>query len=128
MISLVFAAINLSGIWQNSATYGPPAPASVTLIEPPAGWRATAGGRLGQSSRAEPLVFHFAGGATLRVRLLHGIPAGQWFQPPMVVNGTAYASPVTFESVGSGRWTGALHPLADRAGFFLALRAQSDGI
>ena len=72
-------------------------------------------------------MFHFARGATLRVRLIRSIPAGQWFQPPTVVNGTAYASPVTFESVGAGRWTGALHPLADRASFFLAIRAQSDG-
>ncbi len=127
MISLVFAAVNLSGIWQNSATYGPPPPASVTLTEPPAGWRATASGRLGQSSRTEPLVFRFAGGATLRVRLMRSIPVGQWFQPPTVVNGTAYASPVTFDSAGAGGWRGVLHPLADRASFFLALRAQPDG-
>ncbi|HTA37599.1 MAG TPA: hypothetical protein VK760_00915, partial [Candidatus Acidoferrales bacterium] len=68
MIALAIAAVNLSGVWQSSATYGSPPPSSVTVTESSAGWRATTGGRSGQSSAKEPLVFRFAGGAALRLR------------------------------------------------------------
>jgi CubicO group peptidase (beta-lactamase class C family) len=126
MISLALA-IHLSGIWQNAATYGSPPPPTVTVIKSSAGWTAMTGGRLGQSSAKEPLVFRFAGGAKLQLRSVRGRLVGQWFQPPMVVSGSAYASPVAFSSLAPGRWTGALHPLADRASFFLMLRPQADG-
>jgi CubicO group peptidase (beta-lactamase class C family) len=119
------AAVNLAGVWRNVETFGPTAPARVTLVESAAGWRATAGNRLAVSSGALPLVFHF-GTSSLHVRRDGGRLAGQWYQPP-TIEGASYASPVRLDPKAAGRWTGALHPLADRASFFLALRPAADG-
>jgi CubicO group peptidase (beta-lactamase class C family) len=126
MISLAMA-VHLSGLWQNTGSYGAEPPSSVSVTRSPDGWVASTGQRLVRSSTGEPLVFRFSHGASLRVRSLDRRLVGQWFQPPTVVGGSAYASPVILRSSGSNRWTGTLHPLADRASFYLMLRPESNG-
>jgi CubicO group peptidase (beta-lactamase class C family) len=51
---------------------------------------------------------------------------GHWVQPPMVVSGVPYASPVTLQSI-AGAWRGEVVPLEDRFTLFARIDRSTDG-
>jgi CubicO group peptidase (beta-lactamase class C family) len=56
-----------------------------------------------------------------------GAITGTWIQPPTVLSGDRYATPVRFQRGATGTWFADVRPLADRTTVYLDVTRASDG-
>lgn len=121
----------LAGIWEAKRRFGPELRGEASLHRSQSRWIAQVGGYTVEFSGTNELVEfdlpgdrgRFTGRLDPATRRIDG----HWQQPPLVTNGLAFASPVTFEPVGPDRWHGRIVPLDDDFTFYLVARPRHDG-
>jgi CubicO group peptidase (beta-lactamase class C family) len=124
------SAAELAGLWQAKRRFGPQVRGTLRLEKREGVWRAEIAGRsINARSMGETIAFElpadqgtFEGALEPKSsRIL-----GHWIQPPMVVNGSRYATPVTLEKRGDV-WDGEVVPLEDALTLYLFVRVRNDG-
>ena len=119
------------GLWEAKRRFGPDIRGTLTVIQTAAGWRAEiAGVQTPFNLRGDTVAFDLPnhGGALMAYLSRDGATiTGHWIQPPTVVNGNEFASPVTLQRTANGRWTGNVIPFDDAMTMYLVLRKRPDG-
>ena len=121
-------ARDLTGIWSSGRDFGPdPLHGQIELRQQGGSFVASLGTATVRPQRIPPgLAFAFAGNE-LQVSMSDGDPLGQWIQPPTIMTGYRFATPVRFVRVDASTWSGDIHPLADVQRMQLIVRAAQDG-
>jgi CubicO group peptidase (beta-lactamase class C family) len=121
----------LVGLWEAKRIFGPDIRGTLTIDHSSAGWRAEIAGRCAPVQIKDGAVSFQLPGAkgsfkgkfdsdVLRL-------AGSWYQPSLVENGTAYASPVVLAKVAETSWRGQITPADDGMTMYLMIQARDDG-
>jgi CubicO group peptidase (beta-lactamase class C family) len=123
------AAVTLAGLWAARRHFGPDVKGALTVEQNADTWTAGIAGRTAPVRRKEDaLSFELPDGqGAFRGWLKDGRVLGHWVQPRTVAYGTAYATPVTLEPQGRGRWRGTVTPLDDEMTFYLRIQPRDDG-
>jgi CubicO group peptidase (beta-lactamase class C family) len=121
----------LVGVWGSELAYGPLVRGELTVVRRGPTWNARIAG-LEATPRitADTIRFALPGDAgTFRGRFApdRTTIAGFWIQPPGLVNGAAYASPLTLERSADGVWRGVVTPLDERFSLYLIVERRPDG-
>lgn len=120
---------DLTGLWRAKKVFGPELRGPLTIVREGNTWRAEIAGRAASvRAEGERLAFELpANDGAFRGRLRGGRITGHWIQPPAATAGFRYATPVTLEPLGAGRWRGAVQPLDDEFTFFLPVTRDASG-
>ncbi|NOK16241.1 serine hydrolase domain-containing protein [Corallococcus carmarthensis] len=121
----------LVGIWGSERVLGPQVRGELTLVRDGNNWRARIAGfdvpaRI--DGRKVSVVMP-GGQGELRATLAeHGQGiTGHWIQPPVLMSGMKFATPVELRSLQPGVWRGVVAPLEDRFSLYLVVQQQPDG-
>jgi CubicO group peptidase (beta-lactamase class C family) len=127
--SAAMASLDLEGVWTSEQTFGPViGGGEVVLSRRASGWSAKIGNENASSpSSAGVATFGFSDGSELHVRASSSGVEGQWVQPATATTGYRFASPVRFEEVDEGVWSGHVHPLSDVQHFVLIIQPAKGG-
>jgi len=124
-------ATDLTGLWAAERHFGPEVRGELTLVRDAHNWRMEIAGRTTDARiEAGYLTAELpAAEGALRIRLpLDGkATTGHWVQPQSVVHGQRYASPVTLQPAGAGRWQGVVVPFEDGFTFHMPVERRDDG-
>ncbi|HXV90323.1 MAG TPA: serine hydrolase [Gemmatimonadales bacterium] len=120
---------DLSGLWSATLRFGPDVRGTLILVRDADGWRADiAGFAVAARGDSQAIAFELPEEkGSFRGRLAGREIHGHWIQPRTQHSGLRYATPVTLEPVGPGRWRGTVTPLEDRLTFYLPLTPDSGG-
>src|SRR5207302_1368753 len=117
----------IAGIWAAELSFGPTTRGELTLRRDGTGWTASiAGFEIAARVASESLLASFPGGESLRLSRPDSTAAlhGYWIQPPGVVWGAPYASPVMLRRIAPAVWRGIVAPLEERFALYLLVRRQ----
>jgi CubicO group peptidase (beta-lactamase class C family) len=126
------SASPLIGIWGTSISFGPSIRGDLTILGSRNASALTAlihGYEVPVTRRGDSVSFALPtdlGKFRGEIDRSTGNIRGHWIQPPMVVNGSSYASPVTLRSI-EGAWRGEVAPLEDRFTLFTKIDRAPDG-
>ncbi|WP_244219745.1 serine hydrolase domain-containing protein [Corallococcus interemptor] len=116
----------LVGIWGSERVLGPQVRGELTLVRTGSNWSARiAGFDVPARVEGRKVSVVFPGGE-LRAALAENI-TGHWIQPPVLMSGMKFATPVELRAVQPGVWRGIVAPLEDRFSIYLVVQKQPDG-
>lgn len=120
---------DLTGLWSATLRFGPDVRGTLILEREADGWRADiAGFAVVAQGDDQAVAFELPEArGSFRGRLAGRRIYGHWIQPRTQHSGLRYATPVTLEPAGPGRWRGTVTPLEDRFTFYLPLTPDSAG-
>ncbi|MBN8228220.1 serine hydrolase [Corallococcus macrosporus] len=119
----------LVGIWGSERVLGPQVRGELTLVRDGNAWRARiAGFDVPARNEGRKVSIAFPGGE-LRATLSENGQSitGHWIQPPVLMSGMKFATPVELRSLQPGVWRGNVAPLEDRFSLYLVVQKQPDG-
>jgi CubicO group peptidase (beta-lactamase class C family) len=124
-------AAELAGLWGCERSYGPEVRGDLTISRSRSKWSVSIGA-FETAARSEngEIVFELAGDrGKFRGRLASDGKKilGHWIQPPRVLDGVRYATPVELARIGRDEWRGPVAPLDDRLSLYLVIRPEGDG-
>jgi CubicO group peptidase (beta-lactamase class C family) len=121
----------LVGVWGSENRFGPAVRGELTINTRQPQWRASIAGLDAPIRRGRTgIAFSFssdAGEFRGDIGADGKTITGDWIQPPGVVNGNRYATPVHFLQAQPGIWTGQVVPLDDVASFYISIQRTADG-
>jgi hypothetical protein len=122
------ASIDWAGLWEANRSFGPEVRGEIVFSERGGEWVADIAGYVAPveiSGGAH--AFELPGGrGAFRGKTVGGELRGFWIQPPTVVSGRSYASPVTLRK-SFGHWRGEVRPLDTDFTWYLPVTRAADG-
>ena len=122
------ASIDWVGLWEASRSFGPEVRGEIVFTEGSGKWVAEVSGfRVDVTSSGGAYTFELPGNrGAFRGKFVGEELRGFWIQPPTVVSGRSYASPVTLRK-SLGHWRGEVRPLDADFTFYLPVTRAADG-